>query len=255
MSQGLCPSCGAVANLTAEQNQINCTYCGSVVSRQEAEAQLNEVKTSKFAGTLMIAETAQEGGSYEEALNYYNKVIEQEPSFADAWLNKGICMVSTSKIGNLKIPEAISSWKAAIKFAKNPEAMKKRVALEINNVVARFYPRLEQHYLEFHSLSDALSEHYDRFVLLESALSLALTLNPANATVAKNGIDLCDEFVASIKSAAGDDYSSAFSSVLDKDSDGSIEKVASASRKKITAEKIEALSVPCPSGCLLWLSF
>jgi tetratricopeptide (TPR) repeat protein len=68
------------------------------------------------------------GGSYEEAIAYYNKVIEQEPTFADAWLHKGICMLRTSKIGDLKTTEAISSWKAAIKFAKNPNPMKKRVA-------------------------------------------------------------------------------------------------------------------------------
>jgi predicted RNA-binding Zn-ribbon protein involved in translation (DUF1610 family) len=71
MSQGLCPSCGAVANLTAEQTQINCTYCGSVVTRQEAEAKAEEQKGLKFAGTLVLAETAQEGGSYEEALSYW----------------------------------------------------------------------------------------------------------------------------------------------------------------------------------------
>ena len=145
MSQGLCPTCGAAAKLAAEKNETECVYCGSVITKPEAEAQLEILKSSKFAGTLMIAETAQEGGSYEEALNYYNKVIEQDPYFGDAWLNKGICMVNTSKIGNLKIPEAISSWKAAIKFAKHPEAMKKRVALEIDNVVAGFYPRLQQH--------------------------------------------------------------------------------------------------------------
>src|SRR5436190_7463247 len=133
MNQGLCTSCGAAVNLAAGQDEINCTYCGTVVKRPEAEAQFAEVKNSKFGGTLLIAETAQEGGSYTEAISYYNKLIEQEPTFADAWLNKGICMVRTSKIGDLKIGEAIGSWKAAIKFAKNPDAMKKRVATEINN--------------------------------------------------------------------------------------------------------------------------
>jgi len=120
-------------SLTAAQTETKCQYCETDVTLQQAEAQFSEVKNSKFGGTLLIAETAQEGGSYSEALNYYNKVIEQEPTFADAWLNKGICMVRTSKIGDLRIAEAISSWKAAIKFSKNPAAMKKRVATAINN--------------------------------------------------------------------------------------------------------------------------
>jgi tetratricopeptide (TPR) repeat protein len=188
-------------NLTAGQDEINCTYCGTLVKRPEAEAQFAEIKNSKFGGTLLIAETAQEGGSYTEALNYYNKVIEQQPDFADAWLNKGICMVRTSKIGDLKIPEAISSWKAAIKFAKHPDAMKKRVALEINNVVSDFYPILEEHYRKFSEVDDSYEEHVRRFNLLDSALALALEFNPESKAVANSGIALCDRFLESVKRA------------------------------------------------------
>src|ERR1035437_4012314 len=202
MSQGLCPSCGAAVNLTAGQDEINCTYCGTLVKRPEAEAQFNEVKNSKFGGTLLIAETAQEGGSYAEALSYYNKVIEQQPDFADAWLNKGICMVRTSKIGDLKIPEAISSWKAAIKFAKHPDAMKKRVALEINNVVMAFFPVLEEHYHKFSEVDNAFEEHAGRFDLLDSALALALEFNSGSKTIARNGIVFCDRFIESVKRAS-----------------------------------------------------
>ncbi len=203
MSQGLCPSCGAAVNLTAGQDEINCTYCGTLVKRPEAEAQFAEVKNSKFGGTLLIAQTAQEGGSYSEALSYYNKVIEQEPTFADAWLNKGICMVRSSKIGDIKIPEAISSWRAAIKFAKHPDAMKKRVALEINNVVSDFYPVLEEHYRKFSKTDDAYEEHARRFNLLDSALALALELDPKSETIARNGIALCTRFLESVSWGSG----------------------------------------------------
>src|ERR1035437_497621 len=108
MSEGLCTSCGAAVNLAAGQDEIKCTYCGTLVKRPEAEAQFAEVKNCKFGGILLIAETSREGGSYEEAIAYYNKVIEQDPTFADAWLNKGICMLWNSKIGDLKTTEAIS---------------------------------------------------------------------------------------------------------------------------------------------------
>ena len=238
MSQGLCPSCGAAVNLTAGITETKCQYCDTVVTLQQAEAQFNEVKNSKIGGTLLIAETAQEGGSYSEAHNYFNKVIEQEPGFADAWLNKGICTVRMSKIGDLKIPEAISSWKAAIKFAKNPVAMKKRVATEINNVVTDFYPVLERHYLEFHSLDDSLSEHGSRFMLLESALSLAMELNPT-AIICQNGISLCDKFVASIKTAAGTDASAAVAQLFQKDWKGALASAGTAGSKGKVASDLE----------------
>lgn len=236
MSQGLCPSCGAAVNLTAGQTNTKCHYCDSMVTLQQAEAQASEVKHSKFAGSLMIAETAQEGGSYAEAINYFNKVIEQEPTFADAWLNKGICLVRTSKIGDLKIPEAISSWKAAIKFAKNPEAMKKRVATEITDAVSGFYPVLDQHYIQFRNLDNALDEHGSRFLLLESALSLALELSPS-VRIANYGISMCDHFAASVKAVAGTMFD-AFDSEPDKGLVGVVSSVATARSKNRVADNL-----------------
>ena len=238
MSQGLCPSCGAVVSFATGQTEVRCRYCDSLATSERAEAQFSQVKNSKFGGTLLIAETAQEGGSYEEALNYFNKVIEQQPDFADAWLNKGICTVRMSKIGDLKIPEAISSWKAAMKFAKQPDAMKKRVALEINNVVTDFYPVLERHYLEFHNLDNSLQEHGSRFMLLESALSFAMDLNPT-ATIAKNGVSLCDRFVASIKTAARSDANDAGAKLfLQKDWKGALGSALTAGSKEKLASDL-----------------
>jgi TM2 domain-containing membrane protein YozV len=214
MSQGLCPSCGAVANLPAEHNQINCTYCGSVVTRQEAEAKAEEQKGLKCIGSVILAQTSQEGGSYEEALTHWNDVLKQEPTFSDAWLEKGNCMVRTSKIGNIKLTEALSSWKAAIKFAKNPEAMKKRVALEINNIVIDFYPVLLSHYQEFYQLRDTLREHGNRCLLLESTQSLALEYYPSSRTVAENGITLCDRIMKDLNAVWGAVESAAMKSIF-----------------------------------------
>ena len=199
MSQGLCPSCGAAVNLTAGQTETKCQYCDTPVTLQQAEAQFNEVKSSKMGGTLLIAQTAQEGENYDEAIAYYNKIIEQQPDFADAWLNKGICMVNTSTIGNLKIREAGMAWKNAVKFAKHQDAMKKRVSVEINKVVADFYPVLERFYIETAASENAVIEHFERFLLLESAQDVALKLNPESKLIAENGLELCELFSASVQ--------------------------------------------------------
>ena len=219
MSEGLCTSCGAAVNLAAGQDEINCTYCGTLVKRPEAEAQFAEVKNSKFGGTLLIAETSREGGSYEEAIAYYNKVIEQDPTFADAWLNKGICMLWNSKIGDLKTTEAISSWKAAIKFAKHPEAMKKRVAKEIEKAVSAFYPVLDSHYKEFSTLDNSYAEHVSRFLKLENALALALELSPTNPDVCTTGINLCGAVLSAATDAGANNAAAA---LMNKDWKGAI---------------------------------
>lgn len=253
MNQGLCPSCGAAVNLTAGQTETKCQYCETVVTLQAAEAQFSEIKNSKFAGTLMIADTSREGGSYEEAVAYYNKVIEQDPTFAEAWLNKGICMLQTSKIGDLKTTEAISSWKAAIKFAKHPDAMKKRVAVEIETAVSAFYPVLESHYKEFSTLDSSYAEHVARFLKLENALALALELAPTNPDVCTTGINLCDSVLSAATDAGA---SNATAALLNNDWKGAITSAvggfgaASAIRKPVEELKVKyqrALSVIDPN--------
>ena len=170
MSQGLCPSCGAAANLTAEQNEANCTYCGSVMTRQAAEAQFGAVNGSKIGGALMLAQTAQEGGNYAEAIAYWNKIIEQESTCAEAWLNKGLCVyhANNTLTGDFKIGEATASWKAAIKCAANPEAMKKRVARISNNIRVNLSARIESLYEKSWHEENAMSVYLQRCLLYTS---------------------------------------------------------------------------------------
>ena len=153
MSQGLCPSCGAAVNLTAGQTETKCQYCENIVLPQQAEAQFtlfSEIKKNKFGGVLILAEMAQEVGKHSTALKYYNKIVEQQIDFSEVWLNRGICLVCALDTDwlnsedadapiirkvNSSWAEAISSWKAAVKFAKDPGAMGKRLTLTINSVL------------------------------------------------------------------------------------------------------------------------
>ena len=199
MSNGLCPNCGATVNVPEGVNEVQCEYCKTLVKNEEATHEFEEVSKAPYGSLLLIADTALEGGNFSEAYTYYNRVIEMSPTFADAWLKKGIAMVRMSTIGNLKISEAIGSWKAAMKWAKKPEPMKKRVALEINNVVTDFYPVLENHFLKFRTVDDALSEHLSRFITLESAMDYAVQLDK-NPIIIRNAIILCDKV---LKSASG----------------------------------------------------
>ena len=141
MSQGLCPSCGAAVNLTAEQTEDHCAYCRSVVKQPEAEARFAEVKASKAGGALLIADISLRNGEYERALSFYDKATEQDEKSAEAWLGRGICLahiVAPHEGGQprIKPTEAVSSWEIAIQFAANPEAMGRRAAKAIAEVVS-----------------------------------------------------------------------------------------------------------------------
>lgn len=139
MSQGLCTSCGAPVNLAAGRDEINCSYCGTLVKRPAAEAQFNEIMQSKVGGAFMLADSALQSGRYKEALNYYNKAIEADPTSGEAWFRRAICIVRPD--GQIGFPikelinETIISLTTAIKFSKNPVATKKRASNCLNKAV------------------------------------------------------------------------------------------------------------------------
>jgi len=113
-----CTSCGAQLNITEAQN---CDYCGSLIELESASNNYNSLMKSEFGNYLTIAEAAEEATNYEESINYYNKILEKDTTYSDAWLGKANCIIYSSKIGDIKMKEALTYWKNAIKFAKNTE--------------------------------------------------------------------------------------------------------------------------------------
>ena len=129
-------------------------------------------------------------------------------------LGKGIAIVYTSKIGALKINEAIAYWKNALKHAPNQEAMGKRVAKEINQVVDKFYPSLENHFIQYKDLDNSYQELVSKFVTLEAAQDYAVQLDPNNVTYPKTGYNLCKRVINIPKSHAMADYGGAMAGAL-----------------------------------------
>ena len=187
-----CTSCGSTQELAANHQ---CGYCGSAIEQEKAQENYKASTTGEVGNLMMMAETAVDATNWEEALQYYNKALEKDITNSDAWLGKGIAMVYTSKIGDIKTKEAIAYWKNAIKHAENADAMGKRVAKEINTVVNAFYPAIENHYIEFHDLDNSYAELISRFTALESAQDYAIQLNSENIEFCQTGYALCQRVI------------------------------------------------------------
>lgn len=201
-----CTSCGATQEL-ARNHQ--CGYCGSAIEQEKAQENYKSSTTGEVGNLMMMAETAVDATNWEEALQYYNKALEKDIKNSDAWLGKGIAMVYTSKIGDIKTKEAIAYWKNAIKHAENADAMGKRVAKEINTVVNAFYPAIENHYIEFSGLDNSYQELVARFATLESAQDYATQLDADNISYHETGYALCKRVIDLPKKYASAAHSSA----------------------------------------------
>jgi tetratricopeptide (TPR) repeat protein len=185
-----CKSCGAVQEVNNEATI--CDFCGSAIELQQSKDFYREIVKSEFGNFLMMAETAEEATNYEEATKYYNKILEKDTSYSDAWLGKGNCMIYSSTIGDIRMKEALTYWKNAIKFSENQEPMKLRVGKEINNVINTFFPNLLNHYNEFSGLDDSYLELASRFLTLEEAIDYATQLCPNELEFFQTGFNLCE---------------------------------------------------------------
>lgn len=184
-----CTSCGANQELTADQK---CGYCGSAIEQEKAQENYKTATTGEIGNLMMMAETAIEATNWEEALQFYNQVLTKEITNSDAWLGKGIAIVYTSKIGDIKTTEAIAYWKNAIKHTENTEAMGKRVAKEINLAISSFYPIIQNHFLQFKDLEDSYLDLFSKFLSLENALNYANSIDSTNLICLENGYNLCE---------------------------------------------------------------
>lgn len=206
-----CTSCGASQNISQAQN---CDFCGNLIELESAKNNYQTFLNGESGNLLSMAETAIEATNWEEALQFFNQVLTKDITNSDAWLGKGIAIVYTSKIGELKITEAIAYWKNAIKHSTNQEAMGKRVAKEINEVVNKFYPSLENHFIQFKDLDNSYGELVSKFVTLEAAQDYAVQLDPTNVTYSRTGYVLCNRVIDIPRSHAIADYGVAMAGAI-----------------------------------------
>jgi hypothetical protein len=187
-----CTSCGAQQDLAATSN---CSYCGNTIELSQGQAAYTTMMQGEVGNLVVMADTAVEAGNWEEALQYYNRILEKQITNSDAWLGKGIAMVNTSTIGTMKVTEAIAYWKNAVKHAPDQVAMGKRVAKEIDRVVSGFYPVLENHYVQFRTMDNSYPELVGRFSQLEKAQEQAVGLDDGNIHLYMTGYELCNKVI------------------------------------------------------------
>jgi hypothetical protein len=206
-----CTSCGAQQNVVEAKN---CDFCGNIIELESAKNNYQSFIKGESGNLMSMAETAIEATNWDEALQFFNRVLEKDITNSDAWLGKGIAIVYTSKIGDLKTTEAIAYWKNALKHAPKTEAMGKRVAKEINEVVNKFYPTIENHFIKFKDLENSYDELVSKFVILEKAQDYATQLDSSNIALFETGYALCRRVIEIPKKYAMADSTSAMAGAI-----------------------------------------
>lgn len=133
MKQLTCEMCGST-DLIKQDGVFVCQSCGTKYSIEEAKKMMVE-GTVEVAGTVKVddsskidnfftmAENAYEAGNLKEAEQYCNKIIEIDPTHAEAWLLKGIVSGWQSTGAKLRMDEFISCATNAFTYASSVEIL------------------------------------------------------------------------------------------------------------------------------------
>jgi len=140
-----CISCGASNNNNIGQS---CNYCGNKLTDDTIIS--NRIKALNSNGNLFkLAEVAFEGENYDEAINYYNKCLEIDPDFFEAWYKKGLSQLFSSTVGNLNSNQCVATLKIALNSAPNKESISLRISKEIIPFLKSYTNNIINHFASF----------------------------------------------------------------------------------------------------------
>ena len=81
-----CPACNGELQVPDDRDFVKCMYCGVDVKVREA---INLKRDINIPNLLILASISLKSKNFQEAYNYYNRILESDVSNCDAWFGKG----------------------------------------------------------------------------------------------------------------------------------------------------------------------
>lgn len=127
----ICTQCGAQIEVDNTLEAGVCKHCGTAfvtekvinnysmhVTNNIANANINVVGAN-VENLLILAENAEKGGNSREALNYYTKVLEQQPENVNALIGKAFASLYSSSLRDMSAGEVIRYVDLAVENLKD----------------------------------------------------------------------------------------------------------------------------------------
>lgn len=156
--------------------------------------------TSNISNLLGLARTAQLAGNQEEALGYFNRVLEADPTISEAWLGKGKAAGWQSTLVNIRLNEAIVAFSHAIATAPEPEKpdMTAQAVEEVNRIAVALYGMARRQLDEFVALPATWEQYLNQVGQLLNALEEVRVWSPQDRTTLENIVHLCKDNIEGI---------------------------------------------------------
>ena len=193
-----CPTCKKDIQVPDDTEMASCMYCGQSIFVKDAI--LITVGPS-ITNLLGLARTADVAGNTAEAMTYYNRVLELDPTISEAWIGKGKSAGWQSSIANMRFGEVMTSFSHAIGTAPD-DATKSEIISScvdaINELVVSLYEMAREHMLEYVALPNTWDEYLDQVAQMLTTLETANTWLPSDIATLENIVYLCKDNIEGI---------------------------------------------------------
>ena len=190
----VCPSCHKDIQIPTDVAAPSCPYCGHVF-RQEGAA-----PAATLSALLGLARTALAAGNSQEALEYFNRVLESDPTNSDAWMGKGKAAGWQSSIVNMRLPEMLIAFNHAIANApeSDKEATVRQAVDEANRLTVTLYGMARKHLLEYVSLPNSWPQYIVQVSSMLTYLEEISSWMPTDRTTLENIVHLCKDNIEGV---------------------------------------------------------
>lgn len=114
-----CPSCGADIQVPNNKDFAFCTFCGSNVKVRESVIMKSDVDTDNLLSLGNVELTAKD---YNEAMDYFTRVLEADGKNHRAWLGRGQSTIRKSNTGVKLYEEAFVYFENALNNCPESES-------------------------------------------------------------------------------------------------------------------------------------
>ena len=155
---------------------------------------------SNISNLLGLARSAQLAGNQEEALSYFNRVLEADPTISEAWMGKGKAAAWQSSLANMRVNEGIVAFGHAIATAAEADKalVTAQAVEEINRLVATLYGMARRQLNEFVALPNMWTQYIGQISQLLNALEEVRSWSPYDRTTLENIVHLCKDNIEGV---------------------------------------------------------
>ena len=193
----ICPSCGGQLQVPDDHDSVKCMYCGTDIVVREAIQAGSGVNLENLS---TLAKTAYKAGNFQEAYNYYSKILEIDIKNPEAWYGKAKSAGWLSNLSDYRIPEMISGFENAIKYIPDnkKKALQIQCATSIYEVSEAYFQLAKNHILKNSNIDGTYESYLSQCEKLFSTLEYGYNLNPQDRQIVLEIIGICKDNIEGV---------------------------------------------------------